>query len=140
MPGGGPIRRIVGLVNPTPMIPPPGGRPLLWKLVSLLSLNFMSLVEGGAEALQELLRLHNLLGSAAGEKQIWTALPGLSTRHSDPGQSGAWRSTSCPRCKTIAPVYTARWIPCPGMKVSGRSTFPSGAGSLTVPRTTRVVF
>jgi type VI secretion system protein ImpG len=70
LPGGGPVRRILGLVNPTPVIAPPGGSPLLWKLVSLLSLNFVSLVEGGAGALQELLRLHNRRDSAAGEKQI----------------------------------------------------------------------
>jgi type VI secretion system protein ImpG len=70
LPGGGPIRRVVGLVNPTSLIDPPGGRALLWKLVSLLSLNFVSLVEGGGEGLQELLRLHNLRGSTAGEKQI----------------------------------------------------------------------
>jgi type VI secretion system protein ImpG len=70
LPGGGPIRRVVGLVNPTALIEPPGGGPLLWKLVSLLSLNFVSLVEGGPGALQELLRLHNRRDTAAGEKQI----------------------------------------------------------------------
>jgi type VI secretion system protein ImpG len=70
LPGGGPIRRVAGLVNPTPLVDPTVGGPLLWKLVSLLSLNFVSLVEGGGGALQELLRLHNRRDSAAGEKQI----------------------------------------------------------------------
>ena len=70
LPGGGPVRRVVGLVNPTVPIEPQGGSPMLWKLVSLLSLNFVSLVEEGPGALQELLRLHNVRGSAAGEKQI----------------------------------------------------------------------
>ena len=70
IPGGGPIRRVIGLVNPTPMIAPPAGQPILWKLVSLLSLNFVSLVEGGPAGLQEILRLHNRRDSAAGEKQI----------------------------------------------------------------------
>jgi type VI secretion system protein ImpG len=70
MPGGAPISRIAGLVNPTTVIEPLSGRPVLWRLVSLLSLNYVSLVDGGPEALQELLRLHNLRDSAAGEKQI----------------------------------------------------------------------
>jgi type VI secretion system protein ImpG len=70
LPGGGPIRRVVGLVNPTAAIEPPLGQPLLWKLVSLLSLNYVSLAEGGADVLRQVLRLHNLPDSAAGEKQI----------------------------------------------------------------------
>jgi type VI secretion system protein ImpG len=70
MPGGAPIARIVGLVNPTELIEPLSGQPVMWRLISLLSLNFVSLVEGGPEALQELLQLHNLRNSAAGEKQI----------------------------------------------------------------------
>jgi type VI secretion system protein ImpG len=68
--GGGPIRRVVALVNPTPLVDPPQGRPLQWKLISLLSLNFVSLVEGGPDALQGVLRLHNVRDSASGEKQI----------------------------------------------------------------------
>jgi type VI secretion system protein ImpG len=70
MPGGGPVRRVIGLVNPTAVVEPPSGQPVLWKLVSLLSLNFVSLVEAGPQGLQELLRLHNRRDSAAGEKQI----------------------------------------------------------------------
>ena len=52
------------------MIQSPLGKPQLWRLISQLSLNYVSLVEGGAEALQELLRLHNFGDSLAGEKQI----------------------------------------------------------------------
>jgi type VI secretion system protein ImpG len=74
MPGGGPIGRIAALVNPTAATPAPTGQPILWRLVSLLSLNFVSLVEGGPEALRELLRLHNVRDSAAGEKQIQAVL------------------------------------------------------------------
>jgi len=70
LPGGGPIQRIVALLKPTPVIPPLLGKPQLWRLISQLSLNYLSLVEGGAEALQELLRLHNFGDSLAGEKQI----------------------------------------------------------------------
>ena len=70
LPGGGPVQRIVALLKPTPVIPPLLGKPQLWRLISQLSLNYLSLVEGGHEALQELLRLHNFGDSLAGEKQI----------------------------------------------------------------------
>jgi type VI secretion system protein ImpG len=70
LPGGGPLERIVALRKPTPVIAPLLGKPQLWRLISQLSLNYLSLVEGGAEALQELLRLHNFGDSLAGEKQI----------------------------------------------------------------------
>jgi type VI secretion system protein ImpG len=52
------------------MIEPPIGKPQLWRLISLLSLNYISLIEGGAEALRELLRLHNTADTPAGERQI----------------------------------------------------------------------
>lgn len=67
---GGPVQKIVALLKPTPVVEPPLGKPQLWRLISLLSLNYVSLVEGGAEALRELLRLHNFGDSMAGEKQI----------------------------------------------------------------------
>ncbi|MGH9261025.1 MAG: type VI secretion system baseplate subunit TssF, partial [Acidimicrobiales bacterium] len=70
MPGGGPIQKIVALVKPSAVLRPPLGRPQLWRLISQLSLNYLSLVDGGADALQELLRLHNVGGGAAGERQI----------------------------------------------------------------------
>jgi type VI secretion system protein ImpG len=40
------------------MIYPALGRETLWRLVSHLALNYLSLVEGGREALQEVLRLY----------------------------------------------------------------------------------
>ncbi|MBA4156455.1 MAG: type VI secretion system baseplate subunit TssF [Gemmatimonadetes bacterium] len=70
MPGGGPIQKIVALVKPTAVVQPPLGKPQLWRLISQLSLNYMSLIHGGAGGLQELLRLHNFADSAGGEKQI----------------------------------------------------------------------
>ena len=68
--GGGPIKRIIAIEKPTPVVEPPLGRPQLWRLISQLSLNYLSIVEGGAEALQEILRLHNFADSASAEKQI----------------------------------------------------------------------
>jgi type VI secretion system protein ImpG len=67
---GGPIRRITALIKPTEVIQPPLGRSQLWRLISQLSLNYLSITEGGVEALREILRLHNFAESAAGEKQI----------------------------------------------------------------------
>jgi type VI secretion system protein ImpG len=66
----GPVRKIVALVKPTPIVQPALGKPRLWRLISQLSLNYMSLVDGGAESLRELLRLHNFADSASAEKQI----------------------------------------------------------------------
>jgi len=77
MPGGGPIRRIATLVKPTAVIQPPLGKPQLWRLISQLSLNSASLVEEGAEGLQELLRLHNAGESAVGENHV-QGIKGLS--------------------------------------------------------------
>lgn len=68
--GGGPFRRITALVKPTPVLQPPLGRPQLWRLISQLSLNYLSLVDDGVDALREILRLHNMGDSASGEKQI----------------------------------------------------------------------
>jgi type VI secretion system protein ImpG len=70
LPGGGPVERIVSLVRPTPVVQPPLGKSQLWRLISLLSLNYMSLVDGGADALRELLQLHNFADSAAVDRQI----------------------------------------------------------------------
>ena len=67
---GGPVRRVRCLLKPTPVAQPALGRSLMWRLVSALSLNHLSLVDGGEEALQELLRLHNVGDTAAGERQI----------------------------------------------------------------------
>jgi type VI secretion system protein ImpG len=70
MPGGGPIKSITALIKPTAPTHPPLGRPQLWRLISQLSLNYVSLAEQGADALRELLRLHNFAESPAGERQI----------------------------------------------------------------------
>jgi type VI secretion system protein ImpG len=76
---GGPIRRVTCLVKPTPVLQPALGKSVLWRLISTLSLNHLSLTDddhGGAEegsgleALRELLRLHNVGDSLAGEQQI----------------------------------------------------------------------
>lgn len=52
------VDRIVAIRAPTPAIRPAVGQDALWKLISHLSLNYLSLVESGRDALQELLRLY----------------------------------------------------------------------------------
>ena len=67
---GGPITRIVSLTKPTEALQPPQEHSLLWRLVSKLSLNYLSLVADGEDAFREILRLHNFTGSLSAEKQI----------------------------------------------------------------------
>ncbi len=64
------VQKVTTLIKPTPAIHPALGKPQLWRLISQLSLNYVSLVEGGPQALQELLRLHNFGNSPAAERQI----------------------------------------------------------------------
>jgi type VI secretion system protein ImpG len=68
--GGAAIKRIVALRKPTASIRPPSGKAALWRLISHLSLNYLSLVDEGREAFQEILKLYNFTGSAYSEKQI----------------------------------------------------------------------
>jgi type VI secretion system protein ImpG len=64
------VSRVTTLVKPTAVVHPPLGKPQMWRLISQLSLNYLSLLEGGADALRELLRLHNFAETPAGERQI----------------------------------------------------------------------
>ena len=80
---GGPIRRIIALEKPTDVIYPPLGRAQLWRLISQLSLNYLSIVEDGRDALLEILRLHNFAESASGEKHI----QGITDVRSEPAYS-----------------------------------------------------
>ena len=79
--GGAAIKRIVALRKPTNAVRPPSGKAALWRLISHLSLNYLSLVEGGREALQEILKLYNFTGSAFSEKQIDGIVGVSSSRH-----------------------------------------------------------
>ena len=70
MDGAGPVRQITALIKPTRVIQPALGNGQTWRLVSQLSLNYLSLVESGAEALRETLRLYDFAESASARKQI----------------------------------------------------------------------
>jgi type VI secretion system protein ImpG len=67
---GAPIKRIVALQKPTIPIRPPLGKAMQWRLISHLSLNYLSLVEDGKTALQEILRLYNFTDSPASSRTI----------------------------------------------------------------------
>jgi type VI secretion system protein ImpG len=79
--GAVPLKRIVALIKPTDTLRPPVGKDSLWRLTSQLSLNYLSLVEGGREALQEILRLYNFTGSTYSERQIEGLVGVTSRRH-----------------------------------------------------------
>jgi type VI secretion system protein ImpG len=69
--GSGPISWIRCLTPPTPTFRPDLGHGLLWRLISHLSLNHLSLVEkGGEEALREILKLYDFVESAETQTQI----------------------------------------------------------------------
>ncbi len=68
--GGAAVKKIMCLKKPTNSLRPPVGRSALWRLISQLSLNYLSLVEDGKEALQEILKLYNFTDSAYSEQQI----------------------------------------------------------------------
>ncbi len=80
MEGVSAIQKIVCLHKPTATIRPPTGRGALWRLISHLALNYLSLVEEGREALQEILRLYNFSDSAYLDKQI----AGITQLRSEP--------------------------------------------------------
>ncbi len=68
--GGSALKRITSLIHPTEPIQPPLASGTLWRIVSQLSLNYLSLVDDGGDALRELLQLYDFGGGDAGEKHI----------------------------------------------------------------------
>ncbi|HEX5126573.1 MAG TPA: type VI secretion system baseplate subunit TssF [Rhodocyclaceae bacterium] len=71
--GGSPVSRIHCLRKPTQTLRAPMGRSAMWRLISHLSLNHLSIADGdgeSTEALREILGLYNFAGSAVTRKQI----------------------------------------------------------------------
>ena len=79
--GIGSIKGAIALRKPTPTLRPPMGRNALWRLISHMALNYLSIVEDGKEALQEVLRLYNFSDSADLDKQISGIIGVSSKRH-----------------------------------------------------------
>jgi type VI secretion system protein ImpG len=68
--GSGPVRQITAVIKPTRVLQPPLGQGRTWRLISQLSLNYLSLVESGEEALRETLRLYDFGDSVSARRQI----------------------------------------------------------------------
>jgi len=64
------VKAIRCLRKPTPALRPPLGKGAIWRLVSHLSLNHLSLVARGREALLEMLALYNYRDTEATRRQI----------------------------------------------------------------------
>ena len=64
------VKLVTALRRPTRSFDPPDGAGQLWRLISQLSLNYLSVSEEGKKALQEVLRLHNFSDSNYLENQI----------------------------------------------------------------------
>ncbi len=79
--GSSAFKRIVALRKPTATVRPSMGKAALWRLISHLSLNYLSLVEEGREALQEILRLYDIGRSAYSQNVIESILRIRSSRH-----------------------------------------------------------
>ena len=78
--GGGVVSQIRCLTAPTRTLRPDLGHGLLWRLISHLSLNHLSLVENGkADALREILKLYDFADSAETRGQI-DGILGVSSR------------------------------------------------------------
>jgi type VI secretion system protein ImpG len=81
--GPGIFQSIRCLRKPTPTLRPSLRRGAHWRLISHLSLNYLSLLESeeghGAEALQEILKLYDFADSAATRRQI-AGIAGVSAR------------------------------------------------------------
>ena len=95
MEGTSSLKRIVARRKPTQPIRPPIGKSAFWRLISHLSLNYLSLVEGdsqspepgkdapqqGKDALQQILRLYDFGRSAYSQNVIDSILRVRSKRH-----------------------------------------------------------
>jgi type VI secretion system protein ImpG len=77
--GAAPLSRIRCLRKPTETMRPPLRRGTQWRLISHLSLNYLSLCEGGREALQEILKLYDVTDASAIQQQI-SGITGVTSR------------------------------------------------------------
>ncbi len=65
-----PVSRINCLIKPTPSRRPSLEGALQWRLISHLSLNYLSIVRGGEDALREILRIYDFDNSPSTRQQI----------------------------------------------------------------------
>ncbi|RLC00784.1 MAG: type VI secretion system baseplate subunit TssF [Deltaproteobacteria bacterium] len=75
-----PVEKILCMIKPTPTRRPFLGGDLQWRLISHLSLNYISIVEGGEDALKEILKLYDFENSPSTNQQI-SGIVSLKSRH-----------------------------------------------------------
>jgi type VI secretion system protein ImpG len=85
--GASSLKRIVALRKPTPPVRPASGKSALWRLISHLSLNYLSIVEEGKDALQQILRMYDIGRSAYSQNVIDSIVKVRSSRHFAPVRS-----------------------------------------------------
>lgn len=78
------IGKVTALRKPTPPLRPASGKEAFWRLISHLSLNYLSLVDDGREGLQALLQLYNFTESPHLAAQISGITSVNSRRHFAP--------------------------------------------------------
>jgi type VI secretion system protein ImpG len=79
MTGAAAIKRITTLHKPTRTLRPPLEGKTLWCLISQLSLNYLSIVDDGKDALQKILELYDFSDSPEVKKQI-SGITAVATR------------------------------------------------------------
>lgn len=79
--GASAIRKIVCLRKPTDTVRPPSEQDAFWRLTSHLSLNYLSLVNEGKDALKQLLQTYNFSNSIYVHNQISGITDIRSKRH-----------------------------------------------------------
>lgn len=75
-----PLAKVSGMMKPTPCRRPSLGGGLHWRLISHLSLNYLSVIQGGEEALREILRLYDFDNSPTTRQQI-NGVVGLKSKY-----------------------------------------------------------
>ena len=75
-----PVASINCLMKPTPTRRPSLGGALQWRLLSHLAVNYLSLIQGGGEALKEILKLYDFDNSAVTRQQI-SGITSLESRY-----------------------------------------------------------
>ncbi len=85
--GSAALKRIVALRRPTQSVRPPSGKAALWRLISHLSLNYLSIVEGGKDALQQILRLYDIGRTSYSQNVVDSVVSVRSSRHFAPVRS-----------------------------------------------------
>ena len=78
--GGGPIERLICLTAPSPTLRPTLKHGALWRLISHLSLNHLSIVsDGGADALKEILKLYDF-NDSPGTRSMIDGITSMASR------------------------------------------------------------